>query len=75
MVKVVDMKAPFEEGWRIVGLWGDEEEGEGNRIGPRFAEDQDAACCDLIDELEKTYGLPVMIQTIIDHFAAQPAAP
>lgn len=25
-----------ESGWRIVGLWGDEENGEGNRIGPTF---------------------------------------
>lgn len=56
------------EGWRIVGLWGDEEKGEGNRIGPTFPEDQLDACEQLVDELESKYGLPVAINTIINHF-------
>lgn len=57
-----------QQGWRIVGLWGDEEKAEGNRIGPTFAEDQIEACEKLADELESKYGLPVPIETIVSHF-------
>lgn len=56
------------EGWRIVGLWGDEDKGEGNRIGPTFEEAEFEACSELADELESRYGLPVAIETIVSHF-------
>lgn len=64
---VINLKTD-ETGWRIVGLWGDEDKGEGNRVGPTFPENQLEACEALADELEKKYGLPVPIQTIISHF-------
>lgn len=57
-----------EQGWRIIGLWGDEDKGEGYRIGPTFAEDQLESCEKLAYELETQYGLPVEIATIISHF-------
>ena len=56
-------------GWRIVGLWRDEEKGEGNRIGPSFDHDKIDDCEKLADELEHKYGLPVAIKTIISHFS------
>jgi len=57
-----------KSGWRVVGLWGDEYGGEGNRIGPFFDDDQLEACEQLVDELESKYGLPVEIATIVSHF-------
>lgn len=57
-----------EYGWKVVGLWGDEDKGEYNRIGPTFPENQLKACEQLANELEKKYGLPVEISTIISHF-------
>ncbi|HAD11863.1 MAG TPA: hypothetical protein DCF33_05420 [Saprospirales bacterium] len=68
IIKGVTNLKTDKTGWRIVGIWGDEEKGEGNRIGPTFDEDQLAECEALVDELEKTYGLPVLIKTIIAHF-------
>lgn len=68
IIKGVTNLKTDKTGWRIVGIWGDEEKGEGNRIGPTFDEDQLAECEALADELEKTYGLPVLIKTIIAHF-------
>ena len=56
------------QGWRIVGLWGDEYKSEGNRIGPTFQEDQMEACEQLAGQLEAQYGLPVPIETIVSHF-------
>lgn len=68
IIKGVTNLKTDQEGWRIVGLWGDEEKGEGNRIGPAFPEDQLQECESLMDELEAKYGLPVDISTIITHF-------
>lgn len=65
--KVINIKTD-QEGWRIVGLWGDEDKAEGNRIGPTFPEDQIEAVEQLADDLESKYGLPVPIETIISHF-------
>ena len=56
-------------GWRIVGIWGDEDKGEGMRIGPTFAEDELEGCEKLADELKTKYGLPVSISTIFSHFS------
>ncbi len=56
-------------GWRIVGIWGDEDKGEGMRIGPTF-EDSDLESCEkLADELEAKYKLPIKISDIISHFS------
>ena len=49
-------------------MWGEEENGEGNRIGPTFEENQLSECEKLVDQLEALYGLPVEIATIISHF-------
>ena len=57
-----------ESGFRVVGIWGVESRGEGNRIGPVFSDDDIDKCSELIDELTKLYGLPVSIATIISHF-------
>jgi hypothetical protein len=65
---VTNMKTD-KEGWRVVGIWGDEEKGEGMRIGPTF-EDSDLESCEkLADELEAKYKLPVKISDIISHFS------
>lgn len=56
-------------GWRIVGIWGDEDKGQGQRIGPTFADGELDACEKLADELENKYGLPVSISTIFSHFS------
>lgn len=68
IIKGVTNLKTDQNGWRIVGLWGNEEKGEGNRIGPTFSEDQLQACESLMDELEAKYGLPVDVSTIITHF-------
>jgi len=58
-----------KSGWRIVGIWGDENKGEGMRIGPTFEEDDLDSCEKLADELEAKYKLPVKISDIISHFS------
>lgn len=68
IIKAVTNIKTDKSGWKVVGLWGDENKGEGNRIGPTFEENQLDACEALADELEKFYGLPVEISTIISHF-------
>lgn len=68
IIKGVTSIKTDKSGWKIVGLWGEEEKGEGNRIGPFFEENQLAECEKLADELEMLYGLPVEIATIISHF-------
>ncbi len=68
IIKMVGNVQTCKTGWRIVGLWGDEEKGEGNRIGPTFDDSELDACEALADDLEKQYGLPVEIATIISHF-------
>lgn len=58
-----------KEGWRIVGIWGDEDKGEGMRIGPTFEHDDLDGCEKLADELEEKYGMPIKISDIISHFS------
>jgi hypothetical protein len=62
----------FQQGWRIVGLFGHEYERRGYRVGPKFPEDQLEACEQLVATLEDKYGLPVLISTIFAHFDEQP---
>ena len=52
-------------GWRIVGLWGEEKKGEGNRIGPYFDEEKIEDCEALIDRIEKEFTLPVEISKVV----------
>lgn len=68
IIKGVYKTSTDEIGWRIVGLYGDEEQGEGNRIGPTFPETELEACQKLLDDLVQQYGLPVNGNTIIRHF-------
>jgi hypothetical protein len=68
IIKGVTNTKTDQQGWRVVGLWGDEDKSEGNRIGPTFHEDDLDSCEQLVDELERKYGLPVPIETIISHF-------
>jgi len=68
IIKGVYNKKTDESGWRIVGLWGDEEKGEGNRIGPTFAESEIEDCEKLCDELESKLGLPVFISDVLAFF-------
>lgn len=68
IVKGVTNLKTDKSGWKVVGLWGDEDKAEGNRIGPTFEENQLDACEALADELENKYGLPVEIAIIISHF-------
>ena len=70
IIKGVYNKKTDQDGWRIVGLWGDEAKGEGNRIGPTFPYTELEQCEKLVDELESKYGLPVPIDIIINHFQA-----
>lgn len=57
-----------KQGWRIVGIWGDEDKGEGNRIGPTFDYGDLESCEKLIDNLVAQYQLPVCVHTIAHHF-------
>lgn len=70
IIKGVYNKTTDESGWRIVGLWGDEEKGEGNRIGPTFSEEELEACEKECDQLVEKHGLPVEIATIWAHYLA-----
>ena len=69
IIKGVYNKKTDESGWRIVGLWGEEEKGEGNRIGPTFKESELEDCEKLADELESKLGLPVLISDVLAFFA------
>lgn len=62
IMKKAFRRKTFEEGWMIIGLWGDEELGEGNRLGPFFTEDDVELCEALIDEMEEKFGLPIEIE-------------
>lgn len=64
-----------KQGCQIVGLWGDEDKGEGYRIGPKFAEIEFEACEKLIDDLLRQYGLPVNLDIIIGHFKHEKEVP
>lgn len=64
---IINIKT-FKECYQIVGLWGDEDKGEGYRIGPKFAETELEACEKLIDGLLQQYGLPVNLDILIGHF-------
>jgi hypothetical protein len=65
---VIDTKTD-EEGWRIVGIWGDEDKKEGNRIGPRFPEDQLGECEALVEELEREFTFPAPIADIVSYLS------
>lgn len=69
VIKGVYNQVTNKEGYRVVGIWGNEHNGEGMRIGPTFEEDQLDLCEKLVDELEAKFDLPVKITDIITHFS------
>lgn len=58
-----------EEGWRIVGVWGDVEKKEGHRIGPVF--DTASECSEAIKKLEAKCGGSAPIDDTLDYFNRQ----
>lgn len=64
---VINIKAG-QKGWRIVGIWGDEDKYEGNRIGPYFKHEDYDQCEKLLNEIEAKYSAPYEIHKIIEHF-------
>lgn len=57
-----------KKGWRVVGIYGDEEKYEGNRVGPFFEHNELRKVQKMCDELETLYTMPVLIDTIVKHF-------
>ena len=65
-IVAVFRKKTQTSGWKVVGLFGEEDKGEGHRIGPFFEIPEAAE--KMATELESLYGLPVPIDTVLQYF-------
>lgn len=57
-----------EEGWKIMGRWGNEEAGEVTQIGPTFKDSEYDSCLSLLNNLKSYFNLPyVLIDDVEDY--------